>query len=300
MRTRFTQADPAKPDAANQEIVADEVVQRHASRDDVAPGIARMDRDLVVPRQRIDRLGFDEGDLPSRSRSVRVGPLGPKVSVSFEPLAGDCAHALDRSHRSFRGLRNVDRAHFAAPWPDPCHGASMGDADITLAYSGSRTMASASISTRISGWMKPLTRTIVAAGRISRNNSAWARPTFSESPMSARNIRVSARRRAAGHPLPRGPPRFSGRCGPLDRMRPHEPRCHPANLSRWSPRRPRTVRRGPPASIPRSAPRVPRRPRSFASCPVEPVRHRKDFVWLMTTSQVWLPSVRRRGATEGL
>src|SRR2546430_12747881 len=48
---RSTQADPAKPDAANQEIVADEVVQRHASRDDVAPGIARMDRDLVVPRQ---------------------------------------------------------------------------------------------------------------------------------------------------------------------------------------------------------------------------------------------------------
>jgi len=70
MRTRFTQADPAKPDAANQEIVADEVVQRHASRDDVAPGIARMDRDLVVPRQRIDRLGFDEGDSragPGRS-----------------------------------------------------------------------------------------------------------------------------------------------------------------------------------------------------------------------------------------
>src|SRR5207245_2109385 len=190
MGTRFTQADPAKPDPANQEIVADEVVQRHASRDDVAPGIARMDRDLVAPRQRIERLGFDEGDLPSRSRSVRVGPLCPKVSVSFEPLAGDRAHALDRPHRSFRGLRNVDRAHLAAPCPDPRHGASMGDADITLAYSGSRTMASASISTRISGWMKPLTRTIVAAGRISRNNSAWARPTFSQSPGSARNIRV--------------------------------------------------------------------------------------------------------------
>ena len=30
MGTRFTEADPAKPDAANQEILADEVVQRHA------------------------------------------------------------------------------------------------------------------------------------------------------------------------------------------------------------------------------------------------------------------------------
>src|SRR2546430_15205944 len=190
MRTRFTQADPAEPDAANREFGAAGVIQRHAPRADVARAIARMDRALVVPRQRIDRLGFDEGDLPSRSRSVRVGPLCPKVSVSFEPLAGDRAHALDRPHRSFRGLRNVDRAHLAAPCPDPRHGASMGDADITLAYSGSRTMASASISTRISGWMNTPTRTIVPAGRISRKNSAWARPTFSESPMSARNIRV--------------------------------------------------------------------------------------------------------------
>src|SRR2546428_4784389 len=187
MGTRFTQADPREPDAANKEIVAEEVIQRHASRDDVAPGIARMDRDLVVPRQGIDRLGFDEGDLPSRSRSVRVGPLGPKVSVSFEPLAGDRAHALDRPHRSFRGLRNVDRAHLAAPCPDSRHGASMGDADITLAYSGSRTMASASISTRISGWMKPPTRTIVAAGPSSPNNSAWGRATFSEAPKLARD-----------------------------------------------------------------------------------------------------------------
>src|SRR2546428_12058648 len=172
MGTRFTQADPAKPDAANQEIVADEVVQRHASRDDVAPGIARMDRDLVVPRQRIDRLGFDEGDFPSRSRSVRVGPLGPKVSVSFEPLAGDRAHALDRPHRSFRGLRNVDRAHLAAPCPDARHGARMRDEVMTVAYTGFAAIAAAWRSAGGSGRLIRLTRIIRSGVGVSRNAEA--------------------------------------------------------------------------------------------------------------------------------
>ncbi|MBI4542203.1 MAG: carbohydrate binding family 9 domain-containing protein, partial [Gemmatimonadetes bacterium] len=47
----------------------------------------------------------------------------------------------------------------------------------------SATIASASISTSRSGSTRPLTSTIVLAGRISRKNSPWALPTFSHSAM---------------------------------------------------------------------------------------------------------------------
>ena len=52
------------------------------------------------------------------------------------------------------------------------------------------TMASASISTSISGETNPLTCTIAVAGRILPKNSPWARPIFSHSAMFVTYIRV--------------------------------------------------------------------------------------------------------------
>src|SRR5262249_59563097 len=60
VRARLAQLDAAALDVADAEGLADERIHVHATRDDVAPRLARLDRDPVLPIHRLDRLGRDE------------------------------------------------------------------------------------------------------------------------------------------------------------------------------------------------------------------------------------------------
>src|ERR1019366_8072728 len=85
------------------------------------------------------------------------------------------------------------------PPPLAVHAISQNDGGSPALFAGFRrhspyfpsdTIASASISSSISGETRAVIAIMVLAGRMSRENSPWAFPTFSQSAMLVRNTRV--------------------------------------------------------------------------------------------------------------
>ena len=60
---RLAQLDAAQRDRADSKLAADEMIQRHAACDDVAPACAGIKLNSVIALERFDRLDLDQGDL---------------------------------------------------------------------------------------------------------------------------------------------------------------------------------------------------------------------------------------------
>ncbi len=151
----FAEANSEEAHPSNLELLSDEVVQRRIAGDDIPSGGARGNRDFVVAGHRIDGLGFDERNLPSGARPVRIRPAGLEVAIPLEPLPGDRADPIHGTHRSFRPVRDVNGSDLARPSRCARHDGAKEPSDIIVLYSW--TIASASISTTMSGSIRRAT-----------------------------------------------------------------------------------------------------------------------------------------------
>src|SRR4051794_3896811 len=89
-RARLAKLDAVALDLADAEALADELVDVDATRDDVAPRLARLDRDAVLALHRLDRLGGDQRQRrPGRS-------VVEEVAVALEAAARERTDRLDR------------------------------------------------------------------------------------------------------------------------------------------------------------------------------------------------------------
>src|SRR3990170_9001869 len=95
----LVEAQAAQDDLAGAELAAHQVVQRHAAGDDVAAGLPRLDLQLVVPLQRLDRLKLDQRYLAARPRRLGVGAVAAEVAVARKAPPGDGADLLDGDGR---------------------------------------------------------------------------------------------------------------------------------------------------------------------------------------------------------
>src|SRR5438093_3028286 len=68
----LAQSNAAEPNAAHEELLADEMVQGHSPSDDVPTRVARGDREVVIAGHRRDRLGFDQRYFPGGAGPARV------------------------------------------------------------------------------------------------------------------------------------------------------------------------------------------------------------------------------------
>src|SRR5436309_3119872 len=132
MGARFAQPDPAEPDAAHDEFPTDEMVQGHASSDDVPTRLARRDGKFVIAGHRLDRLRFDQGDFPGGPRPVGVRAGRLEVAVTLETFPRDRPYRLEGSHRVFRLRRDVNRDDFPMPRSGARHAAVNGVRGLTI------------------------------------------------------------------------------------------------------------------------------------------------------------------------
>ena len=106
----------------------------------------------------------------------------PSSSTSAPPLSSSRAAATVRSSEGSPAVRKATNALRLSlrSWAKR--------SPIRVLMAGST--ASTSISTSMSGSMRRVTSTMVAAGRMSRKISPWARPTSSHFEMSVTKVRV--------------------------------------------------------------------------------------------------------------
>src|SRR5262249_49611350 len=92
---RRAQPRAARHRVADGDLPAEEVVEGHAARHEVAPGLGGLQRDAVLAGQRLQGLALDERDLAVRRARLaeRAGLL--EVAVARHPLPRHGLDALD-------------------------------------------------------------------------------------------------------------------------------------------------------------------------------------------------------------
>src|SRR5439155_26100090 len=108
MVARLAQAHAAQDHIANLKRLSDEMVQRHAARHQVAAALARLQPDLALVGQRLDRLGFNQRDFAIRMAGLAERPFLPAVAIAEQSLAGDRLHFLDLSQVRALPIANIN------------------------------------------------------------------------------------------------------------------------------------------------------------------------------------------------
>src|SRR5207342_33323 len=75
---RLAELHAAALDLADPKALADQIVQAHAAREDVAPGDRRIDREPVLLERVLELLCLDQ-------RQLLTGTAGVPVAVALEP-----------------------------------------------------------------------------------------------------------------------------------------------------------------------------------------------------------------------
>jgi hypothetical protein len=113
----LTELDPFAFDVADAEALADELVDVDPAREHVASRCGRLDRNVALERDRIHRLGGDQGHASSRGRVA----VSPEVTVALETASCVSTNALDGSRELAALGRHEDGFDMAAHWLDPTH-----------------------------------------------------------------------------------------------------------------------------------------------------------------------------------
>src|SRR5438046_9664676 len=164
VRAGLAEANAEEPDLADLEFLADQMVERRPAGNDVPPRRAVRNRDFVVPFHRLDRFGFDQGDLASGTRPIRVSASGVEVPVSLQAFPRDRADAFDGAHRSLGTIRDMDRGDGSGPRRNVGHKVVKAAFDIIVFYAVSATIALDSLSTSSFGSDEQAACTRVALG----------------------------------------------------------------------------------------------------------------------------------------
>lgn len=97
VRTRFAEPQAAQSDVSDLEFAADQVIERHAARENVSPAFAGGEFDSMVAMKSFDRFDLDQSDLVvGLLFGFREGSRIAKVAVAFEALSRHGANFRDR------------------------------------------------------------------------------------------------------------------------------------------------------------------------------------------------------------
>src|SRR5712692_6370357 len=107
MSTWFAEFEAARFHFANPKFLADQMIERHPARDDVAPAGAEIVFDLELAAQGLDRLSFNQSEFTIGLRFV-IGALTEKIAIAFQASTRNRAHFVDGLHRPFRFGCDVD------------------------------------------------------------------------------------------------------------------------------------------------------------------------------------------------
>ena len=118
MTARLAQPDAANPDSANLEFLANQMIQRYAPRDHIAPRFRRRYHNLVFLLHGFERLSLDQGQFEIRFR-FEEGALFEKVTVTLQTGARDGANLGDCLHSRFRVVRDEDGFDLTVPHSCP-------------------------------------------------------------------------------------------------------------------------------------------------------------------------------------
>ena len=93
---------PWSSDLADPELLADQVIERDAPRDDVAPGLDGAELDPVISAHGLDGLGLDQRDLAVGAVLAVGHPFAAELPIPFQSMTGHRDHLVDRVQRLFR------------------------------------------------------------------------------------------------------------------------------------------------------------------------------------------------------
>ena len=99
---------PRNTDLPDGELSIDKMIERDAASDDVASRLRCIDVDLILSFQRLDRFGLDQSHFAARARSLAVAAGLAKVTIPFQPFAGDGLNFCNEDDRSTSGRRDMD------------------------------------------------------------------------------------------------------------------------------------------------------------------------------------------------
>jgi hypothetical protein len=88
MEARLADLDPFTFDVADPEPLADQVVDPHTAHHDLSPGLRARQADVL------QSFGLDESQSLTGAR-----PVGEKVAVALQAMAGDGTDGIDRAQR---------------------------------------------------------------------------------------------------------------------------------------------------------------------------------------------------------
>src|SRR5262249_18513075 len=104
----------------------DEIVQRHALRDEVAPGLGRLERDAVLALQQIEHFAGDKGHLPPAAGVLREAAFAAEIAIALEDFARYRTHLGHRFESSLGIAADLDgdevtvRQPRTSPTPRSC------------------------------------------------------------------------------------------------------------------------------------------------------------------------------------
>jgi len=110
----FTKPYPANLYFADKEFLTDQVIQGDVASYQIPTRIARSKLDTIVSAERLDRFGFDQGQLVIWL-GLEERALLPRVAVAFQANSGNGVNFGDCTHGFFRAISDVDGFDGALP-----------------------------------------------------------------------------------------------------------------------------------------------------------------------------------------
>jgi hypothetical protein len=108
MAARLAQTNAFEHDLADLEFLADEMIERHAVREEIAPRLVAFEPNVHFTCHRLKCLAFDERHFPIRAAGLAERAFMATVTISNEAVAGNCPHSFDGVKRLAFVLADVN------------------------------------------------------------------------------------------------------------------------------------------------------------------------------------------------
>src|ERR1700693_5595301 len=154
MIARFAEAYAADLYLANQEFVANQMIERHPASDQITTSFSHSDVYAVIALERLDRFRLNQSQFEIGERFEKGSlPLG--IAIAFQSNPRNSVHLIDGLGCGFGSGGDVDGFNGSGPhnasyapcgWPEP---AALRDCSSTIVMHSSRTSMATSASSLV-------------------------------------------------------------------------------------------------------------------------------------------------------
>ncbi len=108
IKARHVEPPAVQDTVTDTKVLPHEMVERHPPRRHISPMLVGRKLDVAVARKRFQYLHFYQRRLTIDVVLLRIAPEPGRITVAFQPDAGDQARLRKRDHRRRRFRRNMD------------------------------------------------------------------------------------------------------------------------------------------------------------------------------------------------